>query len=608
MSLILKRGLTLLLVIGLIGAGFKLLSSPRPSELTVRQLSAGEVIGYEHESGIFAWLGIPFASPPVGELRWRAPRPVEPWSGTLEALSHSSMCTQLLPFAWLKPRIVFGDEDCLYLNVWSPGLSAAQLAESELPVMVWIHGGANTLGGASPADPYRFAVEENVIVVSLQYRLGLFGWFSHPALRDTAADTLDTTSNFAVLDMVAALQWVQENISAFGGDAGNVTIFGQSAGAFDVIALLATPQAGGLFHRAIAQSGTLNSVPQARAENYVDDPSPGLAYSFREMINALLIADGLAANRTEAKQLQDGMGDQQLVDYLQGKSAKALLAGVERRGGLGYTTATNIRDGIVLPKESLFEVFADPSSYNNVPIILGSNRDEYKFFLSSSPRFVDKRLGLFTRIKNVADYNRFSRYFSDQWQAVGVSEPARVLSRSQPGEVYTYRFDWAGQPTRWGTSMADLFGAAHGIEVVFLFGPDAVSTLPKYAKASDPQGWTQLSDAMRTYWANFARTGNPSNGDEQGGPLWAPWKEGGNAKIIFDASSRGGIRSTDQATYIADIKKRLAEDPAIDTLRERCELYVQLFYYALSSDFWSEEEYADWGCSDYPPETFRGII
>ena len=603
-----KRVLLILLLLVLVGMSFKYLSSARPSDLTLRKLPAGNVIGFEDENGSLAWLGIPFASPPLGDLRWRAPQPVTPWSGTLEALSHSSMCSQILPFAWLKPLVVFGDEDCLYLNVWTPKLAPTELEAQDLPVMVWIHGGANILGGSSPADPYRFAVQENVIVVSIQYRLGLFGWFSHPALRNSAAEELDTTSNFALLDMVAALQWVKTGIGGFGGDANNVTIFGQSAGAFDVIALLAAPQAGGLFHKAIAQSGTLNTVPRASAENYVDDVQPGLKYSFREYVNKLLVADGRASDREQAKQVQDGMADQALANYLREKPVKELFASLERRGNLGYFSATNIRDGIVLPNESMLQVFKDTASYNNVPIILGSNRDEYKFFLSSSKRFVEKRLGLFPKIRDLGDYNRINAYFSDQWAAVGVNEPARVLARSQPGDVYTYRFDWSEQPPRWGASGADLYGAAHGIEVVFLFGPDAVSSLPDYARASNQDSWNELSDAMLAYWANFARTGSPSSADESDAVQWTPWREDGAGKLLLDSSRGGGIRMSDDAVSIGDIKRRLAADSEIKTVRERCELYVQLFSLALSSEFWDPGEYAQLGCAEYPPEQFIGII
>ena len=601
-----KKAALGIIVLLLLGAAASFLLKPRASELTLRHLASGDVMGYEAESGVLAWLGIPFATPPVGELRWGAPRPVEPWDGVLEALEHPSMCPQVLPFSWIKPLITLGDEDCLYLNVWTPRLDPGELATQALPVMVWIHGGANTLGGSKPADPYRFAVQENVIVVSLQYRLGLLGWFSHPALRNTAPSKLDASSNFALLDMVAALQWVEQNIAQFGGDSDNVTIFGQSAGAFNVLALLAAPQAKGLFHKAIAQSGTLNTIPQAAAENYIDDPVPGLTYSFREYVNRLLITDGLADGRSRAREVQEGMDDQSLVEYLRNKPVRELFAVVDRKGSLGYSTVSNIRDGIVLPQRSLMDVFADADQYNSVPVILGSNRDEYRFFLSSTREFVDRRFGLLPHIRDPGYYHRIARYFSDQWQAIGVNEPARVLHRSQPGKVYAYRFDWSEQPTRWGVEMADLYGASHGIEVVFLFGPDAVSTLPRYARASDPDSWEELSDAMVAYWANFARTGDPAS--SRGGVTWTPWRDQGTRKIVLDSPRKKGIRMTDDTVFISDLKKRLQEDPAIKTRRDRCELYVQLFYYALSSDFWDEEEYARLGCADFPPGEFSALL
>lgn len=154
--------------------------------------------------------------------------------------------------------------------------------------------------------------------------------------------------------------------------------------------------------------------------------------------------------------------------------------------------------------------------------------------------------------------------------------------------------------------MDDLYGASHGIEVVFLFGPDAVSTLPRYARASDPDSWEELSSAMLAYWANFARTGDPASGG--GVVAWAPWREEGARKIVFDSRRAKGIRMTDETVYIADLKKRLREDPAIKTQRDRCELHVQLFYYALSSDFWDEEEYARLGCAAFPPGEFSAML
>lgn len=586
---------------------YKFITLRSASDDTLRHLSSGDVVGFEDRTNTHAWLGIPFAKPPVGDLRWRAPQPVAPWQGVRESLHSGSMCTQVLPFAWPKDLIKMGDEDCLNLDVWSPRLSADEVKSSKLPVMVWIHGGANTLGMSSAARYYNLAGSQDVIVVALQYRLGLFGWLSHPAARDSAPTEADTTSNFALLDMIAALQWVQDNAAAFGGDPDNVTIFGQSAGAFDVFALLASPRAEGLFHRAIAQSGNVQTVPQAQAENYRDDAEPGLPYSSREFINKLLIADGTVADRTAAKALQDSMASDELMAYLRGKSPEELLTGVEKRGGLGYFTPTNIRDGYALPHKPLLEVFSDPTQYNQVPLLLGSNRDEYKFFLWNEDRFGEKRFGFLPDVDDVDEYNRVTGYFSDQWQVIGVNEPAAVLSQSQPGQVYGYRFDWAGQKTMAGVNMSDLFGAAHGIEVTFVFGPEAVDTLSLFAMAEDDQGRADLGNAMMDYWATFAKTGEPGNGGNPKLPVWRAW-DSEHKKLILDREEAGGIRMNNETLSADELKQRLQLDAAIQTDRERCELYAQLFHYALTTDFWSDEEYTTLGCDAYPVEEFDGII
>jgi para-nitrobenzyl esterase len=589
------------------GAGFVHWNRPGPADISLRSLASGDVIGFEDAGNTLAWLGIPFAQPPVGELRWRAPRPAQRWEGVREALRRSPMCPQFVPLNWL-PLITVGQEDCLHLNVWTPRLSQEQARDSRIAVMVWIHGGGNTLGGSSAAEPYRFAREENLVVVSLQYRLGLLGWFSHPALRDTAPGQSDVTSNFALLDQVAALQWVQDNIAQFGGDPDNVTIFGQSAGAFNVMALLATPQAEGLFHRAIAQSGYLHTTPQAQAENYIDAAEPGLLFSSREYINKLLINDGLAAGRDEAKRVQNGMSAPDLVDYLSEKPVKELFESVDRAGAIGYLTPSNIRDGIVLPQAPLMEVFSQPGQYNSVPIILGSNRDEFKLWLWSAERFSDKRFGVLPRVRDLGEYNRIAGYFSDHWQATGVNEPARVLHRSQPGQVYAYRFDWAEQPTKAGVKMADLFGAAHGIEVAFLFGREAVKTIPLFAMVSDQHSWDVLSEAMLGYWARFARTGDPGSVGEVGSVQWMPWQNDGARKMVFDSIRSGGIHMTEEAEYVDDLKARLRQDTAIESDRERCKLYAQLFLLSVNSDFWDEGEYLRLGCAAYPPEAFDAMF
>jgi len=240
--------------------------------------------------------------------------------------------------------------------------------------------------------------------------------------------------------------------------------------------------------------------------------------------------------------------------------------------------------------------------------MLGSNRDEYKFFLWSSPRFSDRRFGLLPTLKNHGDYERVTSYFSNQWQAVGVDEPARILGRSQPGRVFTYRFDWSNQATKLGVDMSELFGAAHGIEVAFLFGRDEVSSLPMFAIPDKPDDAEALGRAMRAYWTEFARTGSPGKGGDTSLPEWHAWAIEGDKKLLLDTADEGGIRMSSATVSAEQLKQRLRNDQKITNTRERCELYAQLFYYALSSDFWSIEEFKQLGCAEFKPEDFDGII
>lgn len=588
---------------------------PESSDATLRKLVTGEVVGYEDKENTYAWKGLPFAKPPVGDLRWKAPRPPESWSGVRPALKNGSMCPQMISFSWLPFHPKIGSEDCLYLDVWTPRLDASEIAKANLPVMVYIHGGANTLGMSNAIRHYRLAGREDVVVVALQYRLGLFGWFSHPAVRSQAETELDASSNFAQLDMIAALQWVQDNVQAFGGDPSNVTIFGQSAGGFNVYSLVGSPVAQGLFHKAIIQSGNSQTFPRHLAENYVDDELPGAPYSSRELINRLLINDGTASNRVEAKQRQDGMNDAELLEYMRSKPPSEIFGAASVRGLLGYDTYSNVRDGIVLPEHSLLENFSDPAAYNAVPMIIGANRDEYKFFLWSDERFSEKHSGFLTymlgrnfpKLKNAEEYDRIAAYFSDQWLAIGVDEPVARLSRSQPGEIFAYRLDWDRQKPQKDVDMARLIGAAHGLDSVFLFGPDAVSSIPNFAQAEYESDYKDLGDAMRGYWAEFARTGRPGNGGDETLPEWTAWQPDAAGRLLLDMP-KDALKMSNYRLTVEGLKTRLREDSQITSTKERCELYAQLFWYALTKDFFSESEYAELGCQPYPLEEFEGII
>ena len=582
-------------------------SQPRANSETLRDTSLGALVGFEDKSDTYAWLGVPFAQAPVGDLRWRAPLAAKPWQGVLEAVESGPMCPQMLPFELFGRRKVMGEEDCLNLDIWSPRIAPSELHDANLPVMVWIHGGANTMGMSSAIRYHDLAGRGDVIVVALQYRLGLLGWLSHPALRQTASQLNDTTSNFATLDMILALQWVQDNITAFGGNPNNVTIFGQSAGGFQVYSLLGSPLAEGLFHKAIVQSGNTQTIPQSWAENYLDDAEPGFAYSAKEWVNSVLIEQGRASNRLEAKALQESMAPDELVNFLQSLEPKELFAAAQPRGALGYYVLANIRDGIALPEQSLLEVFADAKNFNSVPVIIGHNRDEYKFWLWNDEEFTDFRFGFLPKVVQPENLNHMSGYFSDQWQAIGVTEPAQVLAASLPGNVYAYRFDWAQQKTVMGFDMARAFGAAHGIEVTFLFGTDGVDTLPLFAMAEDKPARQSLEHAMQDYWAEFAHTGNPGKGKNNQLPQWLGLSESALQRLVLDGQP-SGIRMIDDFVSVRDLKQRLKHDDKINSPEKRCELYTQLFWYGLTMEFYDEQEYQQWGCQDYPKETFQGRI
>ena len=237
---------------------------------SLRLTNSGPVIGIEGEEGIHIWFGVPYAEAPVDKLRWKAPRNVNSWDKVYEATNFGSPCVQiqssLTGGGLAKPGDIIGDEDCLYLNIYAPSYSVTSVPKeiNKLPVMVWIHGGGNTSGMTSEYNPERFVASQNIIVVTISYRLGLFGWFSHPELRNKS-DGIDVSPNFGLLDQIKALEWLRDNIEGFGGDKNNITIFGESAGGQNVIALYVSPLAKGLFHRAISQSGgiTLTSIEDA---------------------------------------------------------------------------------------------------------------------------------------------------------------------------------------------------------------------------------------------------------------------------------------------------------------------------------------------------------
>jgi len=579
---------------------------PRLAEqATVRDTGAGQVIGSSDAEGTYAWLGIPYAAPPLGDLRWRAPRPVAPWQGVREAIAFRDPCVQLSgPLDGLPDDsgAVVGSEDCLYLNIWSPRTLGSENSE-KLPVMFWIHGGGNTIGTANTYPAARLAGSEQVVVVTINYRLGFLGWMSHPALRGEDRDALDASGNFANLDMIAALEWVRDNIARFGGDPGNVTIFGESAGGRNVYALLASPLAKGLFHRAIAQSGSVSTAPRWRAENFHDDPQqPGQTLSSREWLSLQLRNAGRAADPAAARAMQLSMSDAEIRAFMYSRSAAQILEGVGGGAGM-YSAPQGFRDGTVLPTDTLYTLFRDPQRYNSVPLILGSNRDEMKLFLAQSPDFVERRFGFLPRIKDRDAYDSVAAYLSDIWKALAVDGAADIIAASSTQPVFAYRWDWDEGASNFLVDYSELLGAAHGLEVAFIFDDfeDGIAVPGLYNEKNIP-GRDLLGAQMRSYWSQFARTGAPERGRNGMLPLWLPWNSSGPNLMLLDTAGDNGPRMVREPMTIAMLKERLAGDSGLPDLQSRCRLHVQMFLHAnAGDDVWSQADYEALGCGEFNP-------
>ncbi len=582
---------------------------PVADQSTLRQTPLGPVVGFTGAYGANVWLGLPFAAPPVGELRWKAPRPAQPWTTPRNALAIGNLCVQfpsILSGAGRTPSTApVGNEDCLYLNVWAPPFSPSEVptGDKARPVMLWIHGGGNSIGHGGSYSGARLATDHDLLVVTFNYRLGPFGWFAHPALRSADASAEDNSGNYGLLDSIAALHWVRDNIAAFGGDPNNVTIFGESAGGQDVLALMASPPARGLFQRAIVESGGLSATSRNAAENYHDAADPGHPFSSREVINRLLVKDGKATDTAGAKTAQNAMTNDQLRTLLMGTKAADIMALYEG-GGFGMISAPMMfSDGAVLPAQmDAAKLFADPTQYNAVPVILGTNRDELALFMARDPRWVENRLWIFPRLKDEADYLRHVRYGTDSWRLGGVDSIAEVLSKSQPGQVFAYRFDWDEEPSVMGYDLSTALGAAHGLEIAFVFGEFEGGLGLSYLYPKTPAR-DALSKSMMSYWAEFARSGSPGKGRDGNEVLWSPWGVDGQSTILLDTTPPG-IRMSSEVLTVDALKQRLIADTAITHPRDRCELYAQMF----QDESFDKDQYLHLGkegCAAYDPESFR---
>ena len=540
---------------------------PASDPATRRALAAGEILGFTGAYGAQVWRGLPYAKPPLGSLRWSAPQPAVRWSGTREALSFGAACPQLASRfgdAAVAAGALTGSEDCLTLNVFAPPFSPAMVpaGDARLPVLVWIHGGGNSIGTSGTYEAGNLAQRENVIVVTINYRLGPLGWFRHPALAE-GADPDSTSGNFGTLDQIAALRWVERNISSFGGNPDKVTIFGESAGGMNVYGLLLSPLASGLFDRAIVQSGGLPRATIAEAENL--EAEGGNPASSSETLARLLVEAKDAKCMSEARGRARSQSPEAIAAFLRGRSLEQIFAAYKDFELAGMIQMPMVfRDGRVLPKAAPLEVFA-AGTWNQVPTIVGTNRDEQKLFMAFDPRFTWQILWVLPRIREPEFYASAARHWSAIWKATGADEPAAAM-RLGGGEVWQYRFDWDAEPTLLGTDFSVLIGAAHAIEIPFVFGHFQLSPqLDRLFTAASAPGRDALSQAMMSYWAAMAFDGTPGTGRAGDLPAWPA----GPDFMLLDAPEAGGLRLSDALLREEDVFRGIGEDPLLRGDAER---------------------------------------
>jgi para-nitrobenzyl esterase len=366
--------------------------------------------------------------------------------------------------------------------------------------------------------------------------------------------------------------------------------------------MMASPLAAGLFHRAIVQSGGFRATPMVEASSYADEG--GAEMSAPEVVNHLLVADGSAPDLAAARTYQDDMGASRIREYLYGKTPEEIFQTFANSGFGGMINVpNNLGDGHVLPAMTTEEIFSNPGNHNMVPVILGTNRDEVALFMAMSPENIDTFLWIFPRLKDEEGYLRNVRYGSLAWKVSGVDSLADYMTAAGNPNVYAYRFDWDEEGSVMGYDLSKAFGAAHAMEIAFVFGDfdSGISALGDLYSASE--GRDALSASMMSYWSEFAITGDPGRGRDGNEVPWLPWGKDGMHSMILDTAQDGGIRMTDQEVTLAAIKNELASDPSITDPRERCRLYVTTF----SRGGFDREEYETFGpdgCADYDPDDF----
>ena len=508
---------------------------------------SGNYLGIE-ATDLYVFKGIPYAEPPVGDLRWRAPRDVEYLDAIIDATEFKNECVQPKDNSSIFNRnLSTGDEDCLYLNIYVPK-NQNSLNKNKFPVMYWIHGGSNIWGAGSDYDFSNLATSQQVIVVTINYRLGLFGWFASPFFAETGED-LDKSYNFGHLDIIKGLEWVNQNISSFGGDKNNVTIFGESAGGSNTLTMIASPLAEGLFHKAISQSG------------YVSSYSTEYAESISELSSKNIFAEDI-------KYLTDS---NEIVDYLQGLTQTEVyekyIATAEKY--VYPITPITMRDGIVVPKEGVYKALekADP----DLIVVAGTNKDEMNYWFVNSEYFYDTSFEIRRTLKrSEANLRSWNKYRSAIWRYKGAEEPLRRMSKSNDN-LYSYRLDWDEEDDGIFGDYSLFVGAAHGIDVPFISNSFDMEQIPWYIKnilfpESSAEGRDALSSLMMRYWGNIAKYGDPNVFVSQ---KWEKFTANDNQMIILDNPEDPNFGMVTNPVVPKTLLKEIESDSALE-IEERC--------------------------------------
>ena len=474
------------------------------SELLI-STSSGITDGY-YKNKVINWDDIPYAQPPVDGLRWMAPRKIDNKDELIKPKANN-FCIQkpsgMGGSDYTGDEFFSGSEDCLYLDIKAPKIKSDNL----LPVMFWIHGGGNTSGLKDIYDFSKMVRRHDVIVVTINYRLGPFGWFTHPSIQDLQQN-IDKTSNFGTLDIIAALEWVQSNISFFGGDPDNVTIFGESAGGHNVLSLLVSNKAKGLFHKAISQSGYTTSITRKNAYKQ-ETASSTFQHTSWKIVNKILSKEDELINQADISNIK-------IRTILKNLSARDFFLHYSDRPSYQEVPLLTA-DGFVIPLEGLKSALSNKDHVNIVPTIAGSNKDEVKLWLASAEYFVGLEYSFFgslfgvprVALKDEVAFELFNSYRSRAWKLRGVDIPLKSLAYAGNNDLYAYRYDWDDHRKWPVANFKKLIGAAHATEIPLLTGNNKL--VGDYGFLIYPNGPSKffLSKNMMNFWTNFAKTSEP---------------------------------------------------------------------------------------------------